>query len=39
MVYEKDPDTSGMRLALLGDGSVQRMNESQFKAAVPAAEK
>jgi hypothetical protein len=39
VVYEKDPDTSGMRLALLGDGSVQRMNEAQFKAAVPAAEK
>jgi hypothetical protein len=38
-VYEKDPDTSGMRLVLMGDGSVQRMNEGQFKAAVPAAEK
>jgi hypothetical protein len=39
VVYEKDPDTSGMRLVVLADGSVQRMNEAQFKAAVPAAEK
>jgi hypothetical protein len=37
VVYEKDPDTSGQRLALMGDGSVQRLNEEQFKAAVPAA--
>jgi hypothetical protein len=39
VVYEKDPDTSGMRLVVLADGSVQRLNEAQFKAAVPAAEK
>ena len=39
VVYEKDPDTIGMRVVLMGDGSVQRMNEGQFKAAVPAAEK
>jgi hypothetical protein len=39
VVYEKDPDMSGMRLVVMTDGSVQRMNESQFKAAVPGAEK
>ena len=39
VVYERDPDTSGMRLVLQGDGSVQRLNETQFKAAVPSAEK
>jgi hypothetical protein len=39
VVYEKDPDTSGMRLALMGDGSVQRLTEDQFKTAVPAAGK
>jgi hypothetical protein len=39
VVYEKDHDTSGMRLVVLGDGSVQRMSEAQFQAAVPAAQK
>jgi hypothetical protein len=39
VIYENEPDTSGMRLVVMGDGSVQRLNEEQFKAAVPAAEK
>jgi hypothetical protein len=39
VVYENEADTSGMRLVVMGDGSVQRLNEEQFKAAVPAAEK
>ena len=39
VIYENEPDTSGMRLVVMGDGSVQRLNEVQFKAAVPAADK
>jgi hypothetical protein len=39
VVYEKDPDTNGKRCVLLGDGSVQRMTEDEFKKAVPQAGK
>jgi|SRR5579884_2522002 len=40
IVYEKDPDLSGMHLVLMGDcNSVQRLNEQEFKAAVPSAGK
>jgi hypothetical protein len=39
VVYEKDQDLNHMHLVLMGDGSVQRMTEDQFQAAVPAAKK
>jgi hypothetical protein len=39
VIYEKDPDTNGMRVVLMGDGSVQRLSEEQFKAAMPKTDK
>jgi hypothetical protein len=39
VIYEKEPDTSGMRVVLMGDGSVHRVSEDQFMAAMPKADK
>jgi PBP1b-binding outer membrane lipoprotein LpoB len=36
LVYEKDADDKGMRWVAMGDGSVKKMNEAEFKQAQSA---
>jgi hypothetical protein len=39
VVYEYAPDLNNNRMVLMGDGSVHRIPEAEFKAAMPAANK
>jgi hypothetical protein len=34
MLYEKNPETTGMRLVVTGNGGVQRMGQEEFQAAL-----
>ena len=36
LAHEKDADANGFRIVLLGDGSVQRMNETEFQQSLNA---